>query len=89
VVHTISLDGQPAPIPSPDGYRPPEQLGLFRGLPGVLRALLPPSVGGPTAANDLETGEIDGGPAEDDEAPPTVRDPGEWVSLQDAPDRVG
>jgi hypothetical protein len=41
-----------APIPSPDGWRPPEQLGLFPGLPGVIGKLLPPPTGGTMSAND-------------------------------------
>jgi hypothetical protein len=74
-----------APVPSPEGWRRPEQLGLFEGLPGVLPKLLPPSSGGAPAANDnagldapaapaLPAVEVDS-PVEDDEAPETVRDP--------------
>lgn len=65
-----------APIPSPDGWRPPVQLGLFDGLPdldGALLRLLPPSVGGTPEANDNASAiEVE------DEAPATVRDPAPW-----------
>lgn len=57
-----------APIPSPDGWRAPEQLGLFPGLPGVLPKLLPPSSGGTMNANDNG----DDAPAAP-QAPPALR----------------
>lgn len=91
-----------APVPSPDGWRPAEQLGLFDGLPGVLPRLLPPSVGGEPSANDNAApcgpelpGEPDAG--DDDEAPVTVRDPAawgaagnaEWATLKGGAERVG
>jgi hypothetical protein len=78
-----------APIPSPDGWRPPEQLDLFPGLlGGALPKLLPPSVGGTACSNDngggaplaprapeLDAGAVEG---EEDEGPATVRDPSPW-----------
>jgi hypothetical protein len=85
-----------APIPSPDGWRPPEQLGLFPGLPVVIGKLLPPSVGGTVNANDngddaptapqaadaLGAGAVDGeGEEEGEEAgPATMREPVPWGS---------
>ncbi len=48
-----------APIPSPDGWRPAEQLGLFPGLPGVIAKLLPPSTGGTASANDNNGGALE------------------------------
>ncbi len=80
-----------APIPSPDGWRAPEQLGLFPGLPGVLAKLLPPSSGGTLSANDngddapaapqapaaIRAGD-EPGDASDEEGPATVRDPAPW-----------
>lgn len=77
-----------APIPSPAGWREPEQLGLFPGLPGVLPLLLPPSTGGTAATNDNDGREPStGGPAvnvgeavgeEEEEGPATVRDLAPW-----------
>ena len=71
-----------APIPSPEGWRAPEQLGLFNGLPGVLPRLLPPSVGGPPSGNDNGGGPLVAPTAPelpgDDEGPATVRDPAPW-----------
>lgn len=67
-----------APIPSPEGWRDPEQLGLFEGLPGVLLSkLLPPSVGGPPSANDNADPPLAKTMPEmgdEEEGPATVRD---------------
>jgi hypothetical protein len=93
-----------APIPSPEGWRPPEQLDLFGRAPDGIGPLLPPSTGGTPAAND------NGGPSapcapapglaacdapeacpDDDEGPPTVRDPaptGDWYGLQEGGARL-
>lgn len=75
-----------APVPSPEGWRRPEQLGLFEGLPGVLPKLLPPSTGGTPAANDNAGPDEPGVPMlsapepapDDEEGPPTERDPAPW-----------
>lgn len=82
-----------APVPSPDGWHPPEQLGLFEGLPGVLPRLLPPSVGGEPNAND-NAGPVASTPGaigDEEEAPPTVRDPAAstgWHTLEGGEARV-
>jgi hypothetical protein len=78
-----------APIPSPDGWRPPVQLGLFEGLPGVLPRLLPPSTGGTPASNDNAEPSTAIEPCAEEDAPPTVRDPMQWATLQAASERVG
>jgi hypothetical protein len=77
-----------APVPSPDGWRPAEQLGLFDGLPGVLPRLLPPSVGGEPSANDNAAPNALVEPSEEEEAPPTVRDPAGWCLLEEGAARV-
>ena len=73
-----------APIPSPDGWRPPVQLFL----PGLAALVLPPSVGGPKAHNENGEPEPPALPEADDQAPPTVRDPAPpsagWFLLEGA-----
>jgi hypothetical protein len=73
-----------APIPSPEGWTPPVQLGLFDRAPGAMGPLLPPSVGGSPSANDnaAPVAQLEPAPVaetgDDDEAPVTVRDPAPW-----------
>jgi hypothetical protein len=49
-------------IPSPDGWTPPEQLGLFDRVPGLAGLLLPPSVGGTPSSNDNAGPTLPGAP---------------------------
>jgi IS1 family transposase len=81
-----------APVPSPEGWRPPEQLGLFDTLGGLLPGLLPPSTGGAPSANDNATPPLAKASPEtagdDDDGPATVRDPAPWGAACVAPGRA-